>query len=186
MREIENIKNIEDPVKRRALFVALLSREVEKLCGEMPIVVGGEALEIYTQGGYTTGDIDLKGPKDCIEQVLSEWGFTRKGRIWFNSDLDIYIDWLGAELDEGPEATKRTNFVVIKDDLRIRIISIEDLIMDRLNAAKWWKDEDSLMWAGVLVEVKAALKEPLDLQYLRQRAREDEVEELLDEILKEK
>jgi len=88
---LKKLQKVEDPVKRRGLFVALLSSECEKRCGEMPIVVGGEALEIYTQGGYTTGDIDLKGPKDCMESILKEWGFQRKGRIWFNPDLDIYI-----------------------------------------------------------------------------------------------
>jgi hypothetical protein len=91
MNLFQKLKEIEDPIKKRALFVALLSREVKSLCAEMPIVVGGEALEIYTQGGYTTGDIDLKGPKDCMESILKEWGFQRKGRIWFNPDLDIYI-----------------------------------------------------------------------------------------------
>ncbi|NOX20424.1 MAG: hypothetical protein GXO99_04090 [Nitrospirae bacterium] len=181
---LKELNKIEDPVKKRALFAALLSNESENRCGEMPIVVGGEALEIYTQGGYTTGDIDLKGPKDCIEDILKEWGFSKKGRLWFNSDLDIYIDWLGGELDEGPEAAERTNLVIIKDSLKVRLLSIEDLIIDRLNAAKHWKDEDSLMWAGVLVRVKAALNEQLDLEYLLRRAKAEEVEDLLEQLLR--
>ncbi len=89
----------------------------------------------------------------------------KKGRLWFNPDLDIYIDHLGEELDEGPEATKRTNTVVLDEDLTVRLISLEDLIIDRLNAAKWWKDTDGLMWAEVLVKVKDATGEPIDIQY---------------------
>ncbi|RME63361.1 MAG: hypothetical protein D6778_09735 [Nitrospirae bacterium] len=186
MKLFQKLKETEDPVKRRALFVALLSGECEKTCGEMPIVVGGEALEIYTQGGYTTGDIDLKGPKDCMEGILKEWGFSKKGRLWFNPDLDIYIDWLGAELDEGPEAAKRTNTVVLDKDLTIRIISVEDLIIDRLNAAKWWKDTDSLMWAEVLVRVKEATGQEIDVEYLRKRATQEGLEELLQKVLKDR
>ncbi len=184
--ELKDLRGIEDPVKRRAFFVAILSREVEKLCGEMPIIVGGEALEIYTQGGYTTGDIDLKGPKDCIESVLKGWNFQKKGRLWFSPELDIYIDWLGAELDEGPEAASRTNTVILDEDLKIRLLSIEDLIIDRLNAAKWWNDEDSLMWAEVLGKVKESTGDPLDVEYLRERAEKEQLQELLEKVLKEK
>jgi hypothetical protein len=120
-----------------------------------PIVVGGEAVELYTQGNYTTGDIDIKAPFDALAEVLSEWGF--KGfegtkRIWFNKDLVLGVDWVGYTLDEGAEAERRVTEVMVGSE-SVRIISIEDLAVDRLCAAKFWKDADSGMWAKILVEI---------------------------------
>jgi hypothetical protein len=74
MKNLETLLSIEDPVKRKALFMALLSKEIVERGGKQPIIVGGEAVEIYTQGSYTTGDIDIKSPLEITEAVLKEWG----------------------------------------------------------------------------------------------------------------
>jgi len=51
MREdLKALVLIEDPVKRRATFIAILSKEIVRRGGKAPIVVGGEAVELYTQG----------------------------------------------------------------------------------------------------------------------------------------
>lgn len=179
------LKKIDDLVKRRALFIALFSKEITKRGGSFPIVVGGEAVEIYTQGGYTTGDIDIKSPKELSEQILSEWNFIKRGRVWFNKELDIYLDWLGESLDEGKEAEERVNTIIIDKGLEIKVISIEDLIIDRLNAVKWWSDTDSLMWSKVLIEVKKRLNEKIDTAYLKRRAKAEGIEDLLEGLLDE-
>lgn len=73
--------------------------------------------------------------------------------------------------------------IEIDQDHLIRLISVEDLIIDRLNAAKWWKDSDSRMWAGVLAKIKEATGEPLDIEYLQRRAAVDEVEDELKRLI---
>lgn len=185
VKEIQEILKIEDPVKRRAVFVAMLTKEFKRKGIKEPVVVGGMAVEIYTQGSYTTGDIDLKSDKKTLEETLIEWGFNKKGRVWFNEDLDIYIDWLGSGLEEGIEAEKRINTIVIDENLELKIISIEDLIIDRLKAYKWWKDRDSFMWAKVLCEVKKSLGDTLDKNYLKARAVEEKIEDVVEELLKD-
>jgi hypothetical protein len=165
------------------MFVALLSRRVVEQGAQMPIVVGEEALEIYTQGNYTTGDIDLKASYREMQTAIVEMGFRKRGRTFFSEQLDIYVDWLGASLEEGAEAEQRTVLVEIDEHLCIRLISIEDLILDRLNAAKWWKDSDSRMWAGVLARIEDSTGVPLDVDYLRRRAAVDEVEDELETLL---
>lgn len=134
---------IDDPVKKRALFIAILSKRIVDQGAEMAIVVGGEALEIYTQGNYTTGDIDIKSSYNEMEAALFEMGFRKRGRAFYSEELDIFVDWLGASLEEGTDAEQRTVLVEIDQDHVIRLISVEDLIIDRLNAAKWWKDSYS-------------------------------------------
>jgi len=182
--ELKGILLIEDPVKRRATFVAILSKEITHRGEKAPVVVGGEAVELYTQGSYTTGDIDIKSPRAATESILREWGFRKKGRTWFNKEMDIYVDWVGASLDEGEEAENRIATVKIGAGLEIRVISIEDLVIDRLNAAKWWEDVDSLTWARVLLGVKRRLGEKVDVSYLRRRANEEEIADFLDKVLR--
>ena len=182
--KLRRLLQIEDPVRRRATFIAILSSEMQRRGEKTPVVVGGEAVELYTQGSYTTGDIDIKSPRAATESVLKEWGFGKKGRTWFNKELDIYVDWVGAALDEGEEAENRVATIKIAKGLEIQVISIEDLVIDRLNAAKWWGDVDSLMWAKALLGVKRRLGRRIDLAYLQKRANEEEIKDFLNKVLR--
>lgn len=177
MEDIGFLSSVEDPVKRRALFSAMLSKEVSKRSKAPLVVVGGEAVEIYTQGSYSTGDIDIVSPLEPTEAALLEWGFEKTGRVWLNRELDMYVDWQGGSLDGG----KEPETVRLTDELAVRVIAVEDLVLDRLNAAKWWGDTDSLMWAKVLVNIKRALG-GLDEGYLRGKAKD--VSDMLEEALR--
>jgi hypothetical protein len=185
MLRLDDLPNIKDPVKKRAVFIALLSEEIIKRGGEAPIVVGGEALEIYTQGAYTTGDIDLKTPLKITEDVLSEWNFIKRGRTWFNESLDLYVDLLGETLDEGKDAEKRTERVEIEEGAVIRVLSIEDLIIDRLNAFKWWDDKDSKMWVKVMIGIYNKIGKDIDKDYLEGRALSEGLQDVLKELFQE-
>lgn len=180
---MKQLLSIENEARRRALFVALLSQEMTRRGAEMPIVVGGEALELYTQGRYTTGDIDIKGQKETLEAVLEDWGFVKEGRVWVSREYDLYIDWLGDSLDEGAEAEKRTNNIAIAPGLEVRVISFEDLIIDRLCAAKYWNDSDSLMWARILLEILIKTGGG-DIVYLTKRAEKENIADLLSPLLR--
>jgi len=185
MQELDDLLNIEDPVKKRAYFVALLSEEIVKKGGRPPIIVGGEALEIYTQGAYTTGDIDLKTPFKLTEEILEEWDFFKGGRTWVNEKLDIYVDLLGEALEEGPEAEKRVEQIEIAQSKIIRVLSIEDLVIDRLNSSKWWGDKDSRMWVKIMFEICRKIGKDIDMDYLKKRASSEDVEDILNEALQE-
>jgi hypothetical protein len=52
--------------------------------------------------------------------------------------------------------------------------------VDRLCSAKYWHDEDSSMWAGVML---SAARE-LDTEYLRRRAAEEDVADELAALLR--
>jgi len=182
MQDLGKLLSIEDSVKRKVLFIALFSREIVQRGGKQPIIVGGEAVEIYTQGSYTTGDIDIKSSLELTEAVLKEWGFVKAGRPWINKEMDIYVDWLGSSLEEGEEAEKRASIIKISEELEIRVISIEDLVIDRLGAFKWWSDTDSLIWAKVLIRVKNSISS-LDEAYIRERAKKTDLLDILEELL---
>jgi hypothetical protein len=179
---LKQLLSIENEGRRRAFFVALLSEEMTRRGAERPIVVGGEAVELYTQGRYTTGDIDIKGQKETLESVLGDWGFVKEGRAWASRKYDLYIDWLGGSLDEGAEAERRTNIIAIASGLEVRVISFEDLIVDRLCAAKYWNDSDNLMWAKILLEILMRT-DGGDIAYLIRRAENENIADLLSPLL---
>ena len=181
---LKQLLPIENESKRRAFFVALLGNEMTQRGAERPIVVGGEAVELYTQGRYTTGDIDIKARKDTLEAVLSDWGFVREGRIWISKEYDMYVDWLGSSLDEGAEAERRTNMIALAPGLEVRVISFEDIIVDRLCAAKYWDDRDSMIWAKVLLEIMIKAG-GADSGYLAKRAEQENVADLLSQVFPE-
>lgn len=61
-----------------------------------PIVVGGQALELYTFGSYTTSDVDLVlNGRDKAASVLEAIGFEKRGvgfRHWVHAALDLPIE----------------------------------------------------------------------------------------------
>ncbi len=176
-----------DSVKKRARFVALVTREMMKAGAGEPIIVGGEALEIYTQGSYTSGDIDLKA-SFLLCKILTNAGFYDRGSgNFYHPGLDIYVDWLGPNFDPGQEEVRERALTIrLGEDEHVKVISIEDLIVDRLNAAKHAQDSDSRMWAETLVDVARKAGIELDEAYLDRIARFEDVQDELALILPHK
>ncbi len=56
--QLMNCVEIENRVKRQAGIAAVITKALESL-GIKPIVVGGSAVEFYTQGQYATADVDF-------------------------------------------------------------------------------------------------------------------------------
>lgn len=165
--DLRRVKNERDPLTRRLLLVGLLTKELKAL-GIRPVVVGGQAVEFYTGGGYATRDIDLVSPRaDAIDDLLSKWGFSKEGRHWYSDELGIAI--------EVPEVTlagdeKKLTKVEI-DGLFVYVIGVEDLIIDRMNAFVHWKSSDDQLWAK---ELMGLFKDDIDWGYLEKRAAKEE------------
>ncbi len=170
------LAGLERPVERRLAFVGLLTKAVEALGWPPPVVVGGHALEYYTAGDYPTIDIDLAGASEPIAHVLGDWGFGREGRHWIDEDLGLVLEVPGAR----PGVDELAHVVSVRfRGVIIYLVGIEDLLVDRLCAAIFWKDIDSAMW----VETVLAEARELDMKYLRRRATEEDVLDRLEQIL---
>jgi len=142
-----------------------------------PILVGGCALEVYTDGGYSTADVDLAlpvGPE--VEAAFSDLGFTRRGRFWVRPELDLYFE-APAPAGLPGETAPRTELEV--DGLRIVVLGVEDLLIDRLRAWVHWKSDEDGRWARRLASLYAP---ELDWEYLRSRAVEDGERAALDSL----
>jgi excisionase family DNA binding protein len=161
--ELARVKEEPDRLTRNLLFVGLLTREVSRE-GIRPVIVGGQAVEFYTAGGYATRDIDLVAWDTIgISRVLERWGFRKAGRYWTREDLGLAVEVPGSVLAGDEE---RVTEVEIKG-LTVYLIGIEDIIIDRLNAFVHWNSLDDGDWAREMAQLNAA---DIDWEYLEKRA----------------
>lgn len=104
-----------------------------------PVLVGGAAVELYTQGMVNTGDFDLVATQqEVLEDVMAEYGFVRpKGagislRGWIHPDLKLGFEVVGSRLLDGMADYGHLQIVEVSDTGAIAVISTEDLIADRM------------------------------------------------------
>ena len=83
---ISRLKNEKNQFRRKFLFVGYLFDALTKI-GAAAYLVGGEAVEIYTAGQFSTGDIDITtNNREAAIKLLRTMGFGRTGMIWLNTD----------------------------------------------------------------------------------------------------
>lgn len=131
-QELEEASKIEERGERALAITAALQKAFSPHQLN-PILVGGAAVEIYTQGLYASGDIDYVLPtSDEVKSVMQELGFKREGRLFIHPQFQLIIEFPSSSLEEG-ETYQKMEYRGIP----VRVISLEDLIIDRLNAFKW-------------------------------------------------
>jgi predicted nucleotidyltransferase len=154
-------------VEKKYVVFGEISRKVK---GEKPILVGGSAVEFYTQGAYKSLDLDVIAKKQLLEPVLRERGFKNSGRHWYSEDVSLEI--------VGSSTKERVKTMKIGES-RFKVISVEDLIVDRLNACKHWASELDCEQAAYLF---AGYSDRLDKLYLQTRAEEEKVADHLKKL----
>lgn len=161
----ERLCNEPDPRKRRLIALGLLTEALAPR-GIEPILVGGGAMEFYTAGGYSTADVDLAMPSGAeVDAAFADFGFTKEGRYWVREDLDLLFE---APAPAGLPGENALRTEVEVDGLRVVVIGIEDLLLDRLRAWVHWQSSEDERWARRLVLLYA---DRIDWQYLRDRSK---------------
>jgi len=176
---IENLKlqlvraaKIREGAERTVSLAGGLAQALRTI-GQDPVLVGGAAVEFYTQGGYSTSDIDMiaEGGRE-LARVMEELGFEKIGKDYLHRKLKIYVEFPGRYLKESEKSLK----VKIRGN-ELSIISIEDLIVDRLNAFKFWQSAIDGINAMLLLEMG-----DLDIDHLHSRADQDDVRDALEAV----
>ena len=166
---IEKIRQTESPLNRQLLMVALITRLLREKGKEVPLVIGECALSYYSREVYFTADIDLAyADREVLDSVLRSIGFEKKGRYWVNEDLKMAIEVPASVLADEDAPVEIVEF---EEGLQCRIIGLEDLIIDRLNACKYWKSEIDCEMVELLL--KRYTKE-LDWLYIEKKAAKPE------------
>ncbi|WP_114571708.1 DUF6036 family nucleotidyltransferase [Exiguobacterium flavidum] len=132
-----------------------------------PIVVGGLSVEIYTQNAYSTRDIDFVSEGyDTISEILLQLGFQKEGRHFFHEAIEVALEIPSSFLEGDYEKVTK---VVLDDstDQYVYLISIEDIIIDRLRAAVHWMSAEDAKWGFELLLMHFS---DVDKHYLRSKA----------------
>ena len=135
-------------------FLAELSSKFSD--NEKPILVGGSAVELYTRGISRSIDLDLIDEASVLVPLLLKLGFKKEGRHFHKSG--VYVEILSKKL------SGKSNIVRYKD-AKIRVISVEDLIVDRLCACNFCNSVYDCEQARMLV---SAYKKRLNVNYIKE------------------
>jgi len=168
---LEQLKDVPDKGEDKLIRVAgIIADYVKKKCGIQLTVVGGLSVEIYTEGGYTTQDIDFVGiGHDQVMEALTELGFARKGKDSIHDKLNVYVEIPGTTLEEADE--KYVREVPTQDGLLLTVIGKEDIIKDRLRSYLHWNQLRDREWTYDLIKRHY---DDIDMNYINDTLTDDE------------
>lgn len=120
-------------------ILARASEAMREQGHEPPILVGGGAVELYSLSAVTTGDFDLvTGRQEALEAILQLLGFVKPYggaagvRGWFHPDLKLGFEVVSATLLDGMADRERVLLIDLDRDGIAVVISVEDMIADRM------------------------------------------------------
>ena len=142
-----------------------------------PILVGGAAAEFWSTSALTTGDFDMCTPlQPELEQEMERFGFVRPSgpdqmtKGWIHRELKLGFEVVANVPLDGTVDTNHLHLVrPIGETALFRVISVEDLIADRMGQYASGTARDRLDQARILL----ALHPDADFEYLDRRIREE-------------
>jgi len=170
---LKKVKEETNELKKLLLFLTWLNKKLkEKGSKALPILVDGSTVELYTFGYYVSGGIDLVAQnREEIKNILLSTGlFKEKGRTLVSEELRIFVEIPDSVLAGSYEKVRTIKIPELNEE--IKVIGIEDLIVDRLNACIFWKSQDDCEIAKYLFE---KYKAEIDINYLLNRIKEEKL-----------
>ena len=185
MNWLEKVKQETDIFKKHLIFSVWIANKLKERKCDLPIIVGGSAVEIYASPFYVSGDIDFVFPnRKEFEDILFSTGLFKKiGKNYISDELGIFVEIVDDELSGSLSKVREIIVEIEGKEYTINVIGIEDLIIDRLNACVHWKSESDCELAQILLN---GYKDELDIDYLQKRAKEELIEGKLKEMLEER
>ena len=160
----------QDKLERQICLAAAISSAFGKK-GIQSVLVGGAVVEYYTAGEYTTVDIDMILPpleKREIENVMEELGFERfeDYRHWLHPHIPIPVEFPPGPLQIGHLLVQEVNEIEI-ERVKLKILKVEDILLDRLIMAQEWKDLQAQVQAEMLMYAHYS---EIDWSYVHQKS----------------
>lgn len=156
---------------------AAIAQWVQSLYSEddVPVLVGGSAVELYTGGAYTTGDLDFVGHiSQNARKSLTEAGFIRHGKNWIHEKAKVFLEFPSSSLGEGERKA-----ILNLDHFQVQIISPEDLLVDRLAAWKHWESPVDGVNSFLLYRAQNKF---FDEDHLERRTTTEDVQDALEAV----
>jgi len=162
--------------RRIRVFSALLAKESGLGTAGMT-VVGGSAIEIYTEGEYVSADIDLVvDSRSQVTEVLKKWGFRDEGKWWSKAKWAIFVD----AMQQPNSGSRRLTQIIATSFGSFRIAAVEDLILRRVRESIAWQNRQAAFGHAVLLVERFGSS--LDWDYLKFYASREGWENLLAEL----
>ena len=119
------------------------------------VLSGGSCVQIYSQGKYTSDDIDLidrfNGGHTLIKNVMLGMGFKEHNRYFVHDDTEWFIEFPRGPLGVGDAPVN--DIATIEEETGIlKLLTPTDCIKDRLAAYYHWDDPQSLEQAVWVAE----------------------------------
>jgi hypothetical protein len=141
-----------------------------------PVLVGGAAVEIYSNSAISTGDFDIVTARQQeFEEELRALGFARPTgpgiatRGWVHPDLGLGFEVVSNTLLDGMAERERVRLIDLGEDGEAAVISVEDMIADRVGQYASGAAPDMLDQARRLFILHA----DADLAYMEKRIRHE-------------
>ncbi|PXV66992.1 hypothetical protein C8C78_10942 [Halanaerobium congolense] len=177
-KEIDIILNEDiDNFSKKIKIIAVLTSAIKENLNLTPVVVGGQAVEFYTGGGYATMDVDMvceTSTNKKIGEILEKLGFYRDNKYWIldSNKLDLAV-----ETPSGPLAGADDKLMELEIGQHTAyFIGIEDIIIDRLNAYVHWNEKWQEEW---ILGMMVTNYEDIDWEYLNKKAYQERVNDSL-------
>lgn len=139
-----------------------------------PVLVGGAAVEIYSNSAVNTGDFDIvTARQEEFEEELQLFGFVkpigagRATRGWIHPDLRLGFEVVSAQLLDGMADRDRVRLIDVGVEGEVAIVSVEDMIADRVGQYASGTASEMLEQATSLF----ILHPEADLDYMDRRIR---------------
>ena len=140
IEEVMRLIEAESDLNARALLMAALVSELFRERGFEPVVVGGSAIEFYTDGAYMSGDTDIcwsggriPTPDEKGEIMSQIPDAARSGtRSWKCAGL--WVDLLGELSSYG----KLPPLALETPAGQVVLLTVEELLAERVFAARRW------------------------------------------------
>lgn len=140
------------------IITKLMAEHVKE--SDMPIIVGGLSMEIYTEGEYTTHDIDfVTSAFEVMKDNLLAIGFKSIGRIFQHTRLNVAVDIVDSALD--PPDYERLTKLELSNDKYIFVQSLESILYDRVMD---YERSDNEQYSVILI---ANTHDEIDFDYLK-------------------
>jgi len=144
---------------------------------QRPILVGGAAAEFWSVSALSTGDFDICTPSQPeLEEEMQRFGFVRPSGVgqllkgWVHRELKLGFEVVAdVPMDGNVDAAHIRLVQPVGESALFRIISVEDLIADRMGQYASGTARDRIDQARVLL----ALHPEADMDYLDRRIREE-------------
>ncbi|MEN8221695.1 MAG: hypothetical protein ABFR36_00440 [Acidobacteriota bacterium] len=134
--------------------LAFVVCKVLKDNGVDAVLTGGAVVAIYSDNLYMSYDLDFVTHSSLkeIDNILKRIGFVRKGRSFFHSETDYYLDFPAPPLSVGDKPVDTFNEITKKNGY-LKLLTPTHCVMDRLASYYYWDDNQALTQA-VMVSSK--------------------------------